>query len=163
VFDTIEFNLSTTPNFIAPLTALPAIADPALIDGTTQPGYTNAPLIEIDGYNTNIAQSGSGGARLQIMVGGTTVRGLSFLRWEGDGIVLDTADGNTIAGNYFGLRTKAIGRFKFTHLGRHGPGERRGVSPTWIRVLPSSGATTSGLRLDARLAAAWVNLFLPLA
>jgi len=58
---------------------------------------------------------------------------------------------------------KAIGRFKFTHLGRHGPGERRGVSPTWIRGLPRSGATTSGLHLDARLAAAWVNLFLPLA
>ena len=43
---TIAFQISGTPPFsIAPTNALPAITASVLIDGTTQPGYTNRPVI----------------------------------------------------------------------------------------------------------------------
>src|SRR5260370_22422906 len=44
--DTIRFSISSGPQAIAPLSPLPTITDPVTIDGTTQPGYSGAPLIE---------------------------------------------------------------------------------------------------------------------
>ena len=39
---------------IAPLSALPAIIQAVLIDGESQPGYTDTPLVEIDGSQAGI-------------------------------------------------------------------------------------------------------------
>lgn len=48
--DTIAFNIGGGgSHVIQPISALPAITDNGEIDGTTQPGYVNAPLIEING------------------------------------------------------------------------------------------------------------------
>lgn len=48
--DRIEFSIGSGPQTIQPLTELPsATATPVTIDGTTQPGYSGMPLIEIDG------------------------------------------------------------------------------------------------------------------
>ena len=39
---------------ISLLTPLPEITDPLIIDATTQPGFTGAPLIELDGANLGL-------------------------------------------------------------------------------------------------------------
>src|SRR5439155_9595225 len=51
--DSIVFQIpGTAPFTITPLAALPAITDPVVIDGTTQPGYTpNHPIIELSGVS----------------------------------------------------------------------------------------------------------------
>lgn len=47
--DRIEFAIGSGPQTIMPLTELPAVSHAIAIDGSTQPGYGGAPLIEIDG------------------------------------------------------------------------------------------------------------------
>ena len=50
VTDTISFNIpGGGVHTITPTIALPAILSPAIIDATTQPGYSGAPLIELNG------------------------------------------------------------------------------------------------------------------
>ena len=45
--DTIRFQIASGLQTIQPTSALPTLTDPVLIDGTTQPGYANKPLIEM--------------------------------------------------------------------------------------------------------------------
>src|SRR6266542_7047742 len=66
--DTIAFSIGSGLQTIAPLSALPTITDPVIIDGTTQPGYAGAPLIELNGAN-----AGSGADGLSITAGNSTV------------------------------------------------------------------------------------------
>src|SRR5213080_2212478 len=47
--NTIDFSIGSGPQTIAPLSALPAITQPVVVDGTTQPGFTGVPLIRLDG------------------------------------------------------------------------------------------------------------------
>ena len=47
--DVIEFNIGTGLQTIQPLTPYPLIVEDLIIDGTTQPGFVDVPLIEIDG------------------------------------------------------------------------------------------------------------------
>ena len=53
---------------IMPLSLLPPISNPVLIDGFTQPGYTGTPLIELSGIQAGLTITGSG----------VTVRGLDI-------------------------------------------------------------------------------------
>ena len=46
---TIAFDFGTGPQTIDLLSPLPAITVPLTIDGTTEPGYSSTPLIELDG------------------------------------------------------------------------------------------------------------------
>ncbi|MBI1744240.1 CSLREA domain-containing protein [Candidatus Acetothermia bacterium] len=82
---------------------LPEITAPVVIDGTTQPGFTGIPLIELDGENLTAA----GGERsgLLITAGNSTVRGLILNRFSTYGIHLKTKGGNTIVGNYIGTNS----------------------------------------------------------
>jgi hypothetical protein len=101
--DTITFAIGSGPQTIAPATPLPAITQPVEIDGTTQPGFTGTPIIEIDGSNL---ESGSAALVLQDHVG-STIRGLVVVEVPGDtsnggggdGILLDGGGGHTIEGN----------------------------------------------------------------
>jgi nitrous oxidase accessory protein NosD len=74
-------------------TELPTITDPLVIDGTTQPGFSGGPLIEL---TTSGPATG-----LRIDAGGSTVRGLSI---HGFGINLQfhTNGGNTVESCYIG-------------------------------------------------------------
>ena len=47
--DTITFEIGTGVQTIQPLTALPEITDPIIIDGSTQPGFVDTPLIVLNG------------------------------------------------------------------------------------------------------------------
>jgi hypothetical protein len=78
--------------------ALATISDPTVLDASLQPGYSSAPMIELNG---------NGAAGLTITAGGTTVRGFIINRMSGAGISLTTNGGNTITGNYIG--TNAAG------------------------------------------------------
>src|SRR5258706_10922932 len=53
--DVIQFAIGTGSQTIFPLTELPAITNTLTIDGTTQPLYAGAPLIELNGTMTTIS------------------------------------------------------------------------------------------------------------
>jgi len=96
--DTIVFNIpGPGVKVISPLTPLPEITDPVVIDASTQPGYAGAPLIELDGDSLGF-ESG-----LVITAGNTTVRGLAIDGFQSSGIVLRSCDNNVIQGNYIGV------------------------------------------------------------
>lgn len=81
---------------IVPMSSLPSITNPAIIDGTSQPGYNGVPLVELNGANvTN--QPG-----IWITAGNSTVRGLIINRFGLNGVIMTNAGNNTIAGNYIG-------------------------------------------------------------
>jgi uncharacterized repeat protein (TIGR01451 family) len=98
---TIGFNLPGGQLTIAPPTSLPAItAGGVTIDATTQPGYSGAPLITLDGSSNPNPSAG-----LQLSGGFDTVKGLSIVTFQGSAIAIDTAGNDTISANYLGLHT----------------------------------------------------------
>ena len=101
--DTISFNIpGPGVQTIAPASPLPTVMDSAIIDGTTQPGYTGcpaAPLIELTG-----ASAGAGASGLTITAGGSTVRGLAINRFAVQGIdITGPGDGNHVECSVIGL------------------------------------------------------------
>src|SRR5205823_13165604 len=50
VKETIAFDIAGAGvHTISPTSALPVVTDPVVINGTTQPGFTGLPVIELDG------------------------------------------------------------------------------------------------------------------
>ena len=99
----IHFNITgEAPFVITPQSGLPNINVPVIIDGTTQPGYADTPLIELTGLNA----PGSNG--LNITAGNTTVRGLSLTRWGGSAINVTTNGNNVFEANYIGLTPAGV-------------------------------------------------------
>jgi hypothetical protein len=96
-FDTINFNIGSGTQTITPASPLPTVTDPVALDATTQPGYSGAPIIELNGQN-----AGGGAAGIRISAGSSIVRGFVVNRF-GDQIVLETGGGNTVDGNYTGI------------------------------------------------------------
>ena len=120
--DTITFAINTNTSGVQTITlssALPAIIDPVVIDGTTQPGYSNAPVIEINGNFL------SGVHGLSVAGGGSTVRALSIrnsgrstsVATRASGILISTNGGNVVAGCYFGLNTNGVSALQNTANG----------------------------------------------
>ena len=98
---TIGFNLPGGQLTIAPPTSLPAItAGGVTIDATTQPGYSGAPLVTLDGSSNPNPSPG-----LQLSGGNDNVKGLSIVTFQGPAIKIDTAGNDTISGNYLGIHT----------------------------------------------------------
>ncbi len=97
--DTIVFQIpGTGVRTISPTNALPTITDPAVVDGTTQPGFAGTPLIELNGSSAGTSSDG-----LRLSAGNSTIRGLIINRFYGAGISLQAPGGtNTIQGNYIG-------------------------------------------------------------
>ncbi len=100
--DLILFHLTGGgPYTIQPLTALPAITETVVIDGTFAEGYAGTPIVELRGdmVGSNpigLEISGSG-------ADGTVIRGLVINHFNsGFGIYIGGASGVTIAGNYIG-------------------------------------------------------------
>jgi titin len=113
--DTINFNIGSGGlQTITLATTPPDVTDPVVIDGTTQPGYSGAPLIEILGADN--AQPPISWA-LHITAGSSTVRGLAIGRVSVTGILLGGfgsggRGGNKVESCYIGLRADGI-----THAG----------------------------------------------
>ena len=96
--ETIQFNLPGSPPYtIMPSNDLPVIAVPMLIDGTSQPGYSGRPLVEVAGNKAGANVSG-----LVLEVGGSTVQGLAINRFGGYGIFIEGDGADTIQGNFIG-------------------------------------------------------------
>lgn len=99
--DTINFSIGSGYKQIIPTSPLPPIIHPVIIDGTSQPGWSNAPIIEISGQG-----SGAGAVGIRITGGsgggsGSTIKGLIINRFNANGMFLDSSN-NTIQGNYIG-------------------------------------------------------------
>lgn len=107
---------------IAPLSALPAVTDPAVIDGATQPGYAGRPLIELTGGQAGAANG------LRITAGGSTVRGLVVNGFSIHGLALEANGGNRVEGNFLG--TNAAGT----------AARRNEGSASWSRPTTTSSA-----------------------
>jgi CSLREA domain-containing protein len=91
--DQIIFNLVNPPGgqaTIYPGLPLPAITDPVVLDGSTQPGGALA----LDGTN-----AGAGAAGLTVLGGGSTIRGLVITAFGGHGLLLAGQGSNLVAGN----------------------------------------------------------------
>ncbi len=132
---------------ISPAAALPTITNPVTIDGTTQPGFAGSPLVELNGTN-----AGAVTAALNITAGGSTVRGLVINRFNGHGIRLASAGGNTVAGNFIG--TNAAGTAAQANVGLSSgvfidssPNNNVGGLTAAERNL-ISGNSDSGVRID---------------
>src|SRR5262249_49763472 len=102
--DSIAFNITGTGvRTIQPPSGLPAITDPVLIDGTTQPGFAGTPLILLDGLNAgataNALTFNTGGSNALFHSG---VSALAIGRFAVDGIFLNMTGGNRITGCYVG-------------------------------------------------------------
>lgn len=101
--ETIRFNISGTGvKTITPASALPIITNAVIIDGTTQPGFSATPLIQLSG-----SSAGAGASGLYITAGNSTVKGLVINQFSNHGIRLETRGDNIIQGNYIG--TNAAG------------------------------------------------------
>ncbi len=82
---------------ILPHSALPAVTDPVVIDGTTQPGFAGSPLIELDGA------SAGGGNGLHLLSSNCVVCGLVINRFAGGGVRIEGLGNHWIRGNFIGL------------------------------------------------------------
>jgi len=88
---------------------LPAITDRVTIDGTTQPGYSGTPVIELDG---SLAGPLANGLQILSTASGSEIRALAINRFTDAGILLgegpagtgagNGSDDNLIVGNYVG-------------------------------------------------------------
>jgi CSLREA domain-containing protein len=112
--DTIAFNISGAGvKTITPLSALPTITDPVIIDGYTQPGTSLATGISPATLLIELNGSSAGGSDwspvdgLLITAGSTTVKGLVINRFFNSGIRLTGSSNSIITGNHIG--TNAAG------------------------------------------------------
>src|SRR3990172_7397658 len=97
--DTVAFAIGSGLQTIAPDSQLPIVADPVIIDGTTQPGYAGKPLIQLDGINAGV------GSGLTIDGGSSTLKG-NFIGTNSDGLL---SDPNTMVdGDEYGNREAGV-------------------------------------------------------
>jgi hypothetical protein len=103
--DTIEFDIpGTGPFVINPLSPLPAVEHPTIIDGYSQPGASANTLAVGDNAVILIQIDGSQAANtdgLTLTGGGSVVSGLAITDFA-DGIDLTDAGGDSVTGNFIG-------------------------------------------------------------
>ena len=105
---------------IQPLTALPAVTDSVIIDGTSQPGYAGMPLIELHGSE----RAGNDGLTLRGT--GSTVRGLVINGFPEFGIDIE-GDQNGLEADFVGTDpTGMMARSNGTGILVHGQSNRIG-------------------------------------
>ncbi|HEV7892871.1 MAG TPA: FG-GAP-like repeat-containing protein [Pyrinomonadaceae bacterium] len=98
---TIAFQiLGAGVHTINPGSALPDITDRVVIDGFTQPGFAGTPVIELNGVNAGQVTAG-----LNVVSGGSTIQGLAVNNFNGHGVRLGTAGGNTVHANFIGTNS----------------------------------------------------------
>ncbi len=95
--DVIGFSIGSGPQRIVVTSELPTITDPLTIDGTTQPGFAGAPLIEIQAEG--VVTDG-----ITITAGNSVVRGLVINTFRRNAIVIENGGGNVVEGNYLGTQ-----------------------------------------------------------
>ena len=105
--DTIEFDIpGGGPHTIAPLSPLPIITDPVVIDGYTQTGASaNTQAVGSDAVlKIALDGTGAGGGAVGVYItaGNSTVKGLVIQNFGMGGVYLATNGGNTVEGCFIG-------------------------------------------------------------
>lgn len=103
--DVIAFQIpGPGPYVIAPLSQLPTITDPTIVDGQTQPGYSSGSLIEISGASAGPGVDGLVVTGSMCFIRGLVIRGFQpgFLGGGGNGIVLQGGGGARLLDNRIG-------------------------------------------------------------
>jgi len=134
---------------ITPLTPLPTLMSPTILDATTQPGYAGTPLIELNGSSAGASANG-----LHVAGGSSIVVGLVVDSFSGDGILIDTNSNDVIQGNYVG--TDPTGTLAKANGGNgvqiiDTPNNVIGGTTSSARNI-ISGNTGEGVRIDGALA-----------
>ncbi|HJQ69561.1 MAG TPA: BACON domain-containing carbohydrate-binding protein [Blastocatellia bacterium] len=93
--DTINFSINSGVQTITIEKPLPAITQALTIDGTTQPGFSGSPIVELNG--NEISTDG-----LTVEGGNSSIRGLVINRFRGCGISLWFTGNNVVSGNFIG-------------------------------------------------------------
>lgn len=109
--DSLTFTVGSGLIVIIPTSPLPAITSPLNLDATTQPGFSNKPIVELRGSG---AGSNARGLYITNSGSGSTIRGLIINSYSAQGIFIDTSNVN-IKGNYIG--TNAAGTAPAPNLG----------------------------------------------
>jgi uncharacterized repeat protein (TIGR01451 family) len=136
---TIAFNLGAGPYKIQPLTDLPDVASSTIVDATTQPGYTNMPIVEIDAGLINASYA------TFIVHDDVTIRGFSLTNGN-YGITLN-GDNNIVEANYIGLTPAGIAAANQRGIRVSGDGNMiGGTLPAQRNIV--SGNAGAGILLD---------------
>lgn len=106
--DTINFGIGTGTQTIQLTAILPEITAPVVINGNTQPGFTDKPIIVLSGSQITDPVDPYMRHGLHISAGGSTIKGLVIVQFGGDGIYLTTNGNNIIQGNYIGINAAGI-------------------------------------------------------
>ena len=94
--DSIAFNIAGPSRRIQPITGLPSILEPVVIDGSTQPGFAGTPIIELNG-------SMSASVGLFVNAPGSTIRSLVINGFNLGGIAIGAnGHGSRVEGCYIG-------------------------------------------------------------
>lgn len=152
--DVIEFAIpGSVPILMRPKTPLPAIETAVTIDGSTQPGYTGTPIIELDGTRGGNCCSGlrfDDTAVCSNDCGEHRVRGLVINRWASAGI-LDLSLESTLVVERSYIGTDVTGA---AAAGNHGHGislfDVKNDRPVTIRDSVVSGNGGWGIWQDGR-------------
>ncbi|MBI5668553.1 MAG: choice-of-anchor D domain-containing protein [Chloroflexi bacterium] len=100
--DTISFNIdSAEAPFVIQLTSTLTIDSPVTIDGSTQTGWVNDPIILIDGSLTTATDG-------LVLTGGSTISNLIIGGFDGAGIKIHTGGGNLIENNFIGFGVDTV-------------------------------------------------------
>ena len=96
--ETITFDITTgTAPYVIALASPVSITVPVTIDGTSQPGYVSAPIVELNGGGQSFD-----GVILGPGSGGSTIKGVDIDRFlGGDGVDIES-NNNLISGNVIG-------------------------------------------------------------
>jgi parallel beta-helix repeat protein len=95
--DTIAFAISSLSKSIEAKSSLPPIANPVIIDATTQPGYAGTPVVELSGKQLSNGENG-----LILNAGQSEVRGLVINQFPGFGIHIEGSGQNRVESNFVG-------------------------------------------------------------
>jgi hypothetical protein len=93
--DYINFAIGFGMQTIAPLSGLPVITRPMILDATSQPGFFGLPVIELNGSSIP-AGAPTSHSGLAITANGCTVKGFLIDHFTYDGIYLQGANNNVI-------------------------------------------------------------------
>ncbi len=98
--NTIAFSVgSGGVQTISPLSPLPAITQPVVVDATTQPGAQTGPRVVLSGTS-----AGATAAGFTLKASNSTVKGLAIDAFALAGIVVDGASHDVISGDYIGVK-----------------------------------------------------------
>ena len=136
--NTIDFGIGSGAQTISLLSALPTIIVPVLIDGTTQPGYTTAPLIDLDGTSAGRAQTVWISTPVPAAARSCA---LVINNFTADGILITTA-GNSVQSSYIG--TNAAGSAVGSQPMAYGVFVRQEATTQSAAQPPSAGNLISG-------------------